>query len=56
MTFRYIARICTDVRTDCQDRVGEACNFQGWKDNDHQGPFCKNYRRCENVRSQEVRA
>jgi len=42
----YIARICTDVRNDCQDRIGDACGFQGWKNNDHQGPFCKNYQRC----------
>lgn len=42
---KYIARVCTDVRTDCQDRVGEACAFMHWTNNEHQGPFCKNYQR-----------
>ena len=55
MSTKYIARVCTDVRTDCQDRVGEMCGFTGWKNNDHQGPFCKNYQRCI-ARTEEVKA
>jgi hypothetical protein len=50
-----VSRVCTDVRNDCQDRIGEACGFQNWKNNEHQGPFCKNYQRCH-ARTEKVSA
>ncbi len=54
---KYIARVCPDIHAErCQDRVGEACGFRGWKNNERPGPFCKNYRRCANPSKREVKA
>lgn len=55
MSYRYIIRLCADMRHDCQDRVGETCGFQGWKPGETPGPFCKNYQRCH-AASQGVKA
>ena len=44
---KYIARTCAYLRNDCQDRIGETCNFRGWRDGEEPKVFCKNYQRCQ---------